>query len=607
MQPLESRARETLKSTFGYDEFRSGQWEVIAAALEGHDVFAVMPTGSGKSMCYQLPALVQGGLTLVVSPLIALMRDQVKQLAALGVKAATLNSQNSEEENAAIWRSLRERETPLLFVSPERLSMNGTASQLAALGVTRLAIDEAHCVSQWGHDFRPEYRELKRLHHALGKPPVLALTATADQATREDVIAQLFDSRPHLVVHGFDRPNISLRFEAKDQPRRQVETFLARHRGQSGIIYCASRKSTESLAAALCAKGVRALPYHAGLEQGLRNTNQDIFQQEDGVVICATVAFGMGVNKPDVRFVVHADMPGTIESYYQEIGRAGRDGLPSDTLTLYGLDDMALRRRQIDEKDISGSQRLVELRKLDAMISLCESASCRRGALLSYFGDEHTKCQGCDLCSGSGVKFYDGLIDTQKALSAMLRTGQRYGAAYIADVLTGQTTEAIRQQRHHEIKTFGAGSDKPPRSWVSVIRQLFAAGAVAHRDEYGGLVVTPRGEVLLKGQESIRLRELPTLAPDQPRLSSARKGSAATYPADGLEGEDSTLFARLKALRLTIARDERIAAYMVFPDRTLLEMTELKPRDLDEMARISGVGQRKLKAYGDAFLAAIWE
>jgi ATP-dependent DNA helicase RecQ len=607
MEPLESRARETLKSTFGYAEFRPGQWEVIAAVLNGENVFAVMPTGSGKSMCYQLPALVEKGLTLVVSPLIALMRDQVMQLAALGVKAATLNSLNSEEENARIWASLRAGEIPLLFISPERLAMNGTASRLAALGVTRLAIDEAHCVSQWGHDFRPDYRELKRLHGLLGRPPVLALTATADEATREDVITQLFDTRPHLVVHGFDRPNITLRFAAKDQPRKQIEAFLARHRGQSGIIYCASRKATESLADALSKKGVRALPYHAGLEQGLRNANQDIFQQEDGVVVCATIAFGMGVNKPDVRFVVHADMPGTIESYYQEIGRAGRDGLPADTLTLYGLDDMALRRRQIDEKDTPTERKRVELRKLDAMIGLCESANCRRGALLAYFGDANTACQGCDLCSGSGVSFYDGLIDAQKALSAMLRTGQRYGAAHIADVLTGQRTDAIKQQRHDEIRTFGVGADKPPRSWVSIIRQLFAAGAVAHRDQHGGLVVTERGEAVLKGEAPIRLREEAPQAPDRARLGRTRRGNLPEGTSEGLDERDGELFARLRVLRLAIAREEGVAAYMVFADRTLIEMAQVKPHDLTQMEAISGVGQRKLKAYGDAFLAAIHE
>ncbi len=448
-------ALSTLRSTFGYSGFRPGQREVIEAVLAREHVFAVMPTGSGKSMCFQLPALVEGGLTVVVSPLIALMRDQVGQMRAAGVVAATLNSLNTEEETAAAWRDLRGGEAHLLYVSPERLTVEGLASRLRELGVTRLVIDEAHCISQWGHDFRPEYRGLSDAWRQLGRPPLLALTATADEATREDVIAQIFPERPRLFVHGFDRPNIALRFEAKDQPRRQIESFLSHRRGQSGIVYCSSRKRTETLAEWLESKGFRALSYHAGMAQEARNRAQDVFLREDGVVICATIAFGMGVNKPDVRFVVHADMPGSIESYYQEIGRAGRDGLPAASLTLYGMDDIALRRRQIDEKEMPEERKLVEHRKLDAMCALCEASECRRGALLAYFGESEVKCQGCDLCGGKGGSLYDGLIDAQKALSAMIRTGQRYGASHIADVLIGKRTEAVARQRHDEIRTFG--------------------------------------------------------------------------------------------------------------------------------------------------------
>jgi ATP-dependent DNA helicase RecQ len=594
-------ARSTLKSTFGYDDFRSGQREVIEAVLARRDVLAVMPTGSGKSMCYQLPALVEGGLTVVVSPLIALMRDQVKQMAAVGVGAVTLNSQNSDEDNAAAWRALRHGDTHLIYVSPERLAVDGLATRLAELGVARLAIDEAHCVSQWGHDFRPEYRELRRLRRALGSPPVLALTATADEATRNDIIAQLFDADPAIFVHGFDRPNIALRFEAKDQPRRQIEAFLATRKGQSGIIYCSSRKRTEALAEWLSGKGWRAVSYHAGMEQESRNRNQDIFQQEDGVIVCATIAFGMGVNKPDVRFVIHADMPGSIESYYQEIGRAGRDGLPAATLTLYGMDDMALRRRQIDEKDMPEERKRVEHRKLDALLALCEASQCRRGALLSYFGESSVNCQGCDLCGAGQNTLYDGLVDAQKALSAMLRTGQRFGASHIADVLVGNRTEMVAKQKHDEIKTFGAGKDKGPKNWVSIIRQLFAAGAVAHRDEFGGLVVTEKGEHLLRGQDGIRLR-----AETQTERLARIRSPSGPYGGD-LDETDDAVFQRLRKLRASISREEGIAAYMVFPDRTLLDMVREKPHDLDSMARVSGVGERKLKAYGDAFLGALWE
>ncbi len=594
-------ARSTLKSTFGYDDFRSGQREVIEAVLARRDVLAVMPTGSGKSMCYQLPALVEGGLTVVVSPLIALMRDQVKQMAAAGVGAVTLNSQNSDEDNAAAWRALRHGDTHLIYVSPERLAVDGLATRLAELGVARLAIDEAHCVSQWGHDFRPEYRELRRLRRALGSPPVLALTATADEATRNDIIAQLFDADPAIFVHGFDRPNIALRFEAKGQPRRQIEAFLATRKGQSGIIYCSSRKRTEALAEWLSGKGWRAVSYHAGMEQESRNRNQDIFQQEDGVIVCATIAFGMGVNKPDVRFVIHADMPGSIESYYQEIGRAGRDGLPAATLTLYGMDDMALRRRQIDEKDMPEERKRVEHRKLDALLALCEASQCRRGALLSYFGESSVNCQGCDLCGAGQNTLYDGLVDAQKALSAMLRTGQRFGASHIADVLVGNRTEMVAKQKHDEIKTFGAGKDKGPKNWVSIIRQLFAAGAVAHRDEFGGLVVTEKGEHLLRGQDGIRLR-----AETQTERLARIRSPSGPYGGD-LDETDDAVFQRLRKLRASISREEGIAAYMVFPDRTLLDMVREKPHDLDSMARVSGVGERKLKAYGDAFLGALWE
>ncbi|MFY8039765.1 MAG: DNA helicase RecQ [Bosea sp. (in: a-proteobacteria)] len=594
-------ARSTLKSTFGYDDFRSGQREVIEAVLARRDVLAVMPTGSGKSMCYQLPALVEGGLTVVVSPLIALMRDQVKQMAAAGVGAVTLNSQNSDEDNAAAWRALRHGDTHLIYVSPERLAVDGLATRLAELGVARLAIDEAHCVSQWGHDFRPEYRELRRLRRALGSPPVLALTATADEATRNDIIAQLFDADPAIFVHGFDRPNIALRFEAKDQPWRQIEAFLATRKGQSGIIYCSSRKRTEALAEWLSGKGWRAVSYHAGMEQESRNRNQDIFQQEDGVIVCATIAFGMGVNKPDVRFVIHADMPGSIESYYQEIGRAGRDGLPAATLTLYGMDDMALRRRQIDEKDMPEERKRVEHRKLDALLALCEASQCRRGALLSYFGESSVNCQGCDLCGAGQNTLYDGLVDAQKALSAMLRTGQRFGASHIADVLVGNRTEMVAKQKHDEIKTFGAGKDKGPKNWVSIIRQLFAAGAVAHRDEFGGLVVTEKGEHLLRGQDGIRLR-----AETQTERLARIRSPSGPYGGD-LDETDDAVFQRLRKLRASISREEGIAAYMVFPDRTLLDMVREKPHDLDSMARVSGVGERKLKAYGDAFLGALWE
>ena len=612
-------ARPILKQVFGYDAFRAGQEDVIAAVLGGEDVFAVMPTGSGKSMCYQLPALMDNRLTIVVSPLIALMRDQVKQMQVLGVAAVTLNSTISDEESTATWRALRAGEPRLLFVSPERLAMDGMAERLSRLGVGRLAIDEAHCVSHWGHDFRPEYRGLKRAHKALGAPPLLALTATADANTRKDIIEQLFDRAPRLFVHGFDRPNLTLRFEPKERPRNQIEAFVSRRKGLSGIIYCASRKHTETLAEWLNGKGYPAVAYHAGLEQDVRGAAQDRFNQEDGVIVCATIAFGMGVNKPDVRFVIHADLPGSIESYYQEIGRAGRDGLKADTLTLYGMSDFSFRRSQIDQKEISEEQRAIEHAKFNSIVALAETASCRRKALLMYFGEKLEHCQGCDLCAGSGARLYDGLIDAQKALSAIYRTGQQFGAAYVADVLTGTTTAAVTKHRHEQVKTFGAGKDKPTRSWLSILRQLFASGAVTHRDEHGGLALTDSGVEILKGLKPVTLRaELPSAQresrPRQDRTQTRGdfRGGMRAGPFQRLAGledldeSEAAAFQRMRTLRAALAREQGVAAFMIFADRTLIELAREQPDDLDAMARINGVGTRKLEAYGEMFLQELW-
>ncbi|CAN7668664.1 DNA helicase RecQ [Bosea sp. LjRoot237] len=609
--PRESEARAILKSVFGYDDFRPGQWEVIEAALAGRDVFAVMPTGSGKSMCYQLPALAAGGLTLVVSPLIALMRDQVGQLVRAGVSAASLNSMNSEAEAAQAWDRLNAGDLRLLFVSPERLAGEGLVARLRRLGVTRLAIDEAHCVSQWGHDFRPEYRLLSKVREALGDVPVTALTATADRQTRDDIAQQLFPAPPHLVVHSFDRPNLKLAFAPKEQPRRQIDDFLKVHRGGSGIVYCSSRSRTERLAAGLSEKGWKAYAYHAGLEQAERNRNQDIFLQEDGVVVCATIAFGMGINKPDVRFVVHADMPGSIESYYQEIGRAGRDGLPADTLTLYGVDDMALRRRQIDEKQIDEERRRIEHKRLNAMIDLCESALCRRSALLSYFGESVPPCRHgqensgdapfrCDLCGPTTPELADATLDARKLLSAVARSGQRFGAGHLADILTGTQTEAIRRQNHDGLKTFGVGNDKPKGAWMALTRKLFAAGALAEASiEHGGFCLTPKGEDILFGREPIALRVDPLAE------RRSRRGQREAARADGLDGDTAALFEHLRQLRLSIAREEGVAAYIIFTDRTLIAMARERPLGLEEMRAIEGVGERKLAQYGEVFLDAI--
>ncbi|QGM96048.1 DNA helicase RecQ [Methylocystis parvus] len=596
MPDLPPQARALLKSVFGYDDFRPGQAEIIAAALAGGPVLAVMPTGSGKSMCYQLPAVMEEALTVVVSPLIALMRDQVRQMRALGVSAATLNSMNGAEENDEARRAMREGDLRLLYVSPERLMMDGLIADLRRAKPRRLAIDEAHCVSEWGHDFRPEYREIGRAAEALGDIQVVGLTATADAATREDIAKRLFPSPPQLFLHSFDRPNIALNFALKDQPRRQLSRFLERHKGESGIVYCSSRQRTEDLAAYFQEQGYDALPYHAGLDQATRNRNGDRFLREDGVIAVATIAFGMGVNKPDVRFVAHADMPSSVESYYQEIGRAGRDGLPADTLTLYSLDDMAFRRRRIDEKEVAEERRRIEHERFSALAMLCETPRCRRQTLLAYFAEEAASCGRCDVCQGK-IAVFDGLIPAQKALSAVYRTGQRFGANHLADVLRGEATDAVRRHGHDAIKTFGVGKEHSKQEWASILRQLFAAGALQTASaEHGGFALTAKGEDILFGRETIMLRGDPLTRREKREKTSAN-----------LDEATDRILTALKRKRRELAQEEGVPAYVIFADRTLIDMAEKRPATLDEMLSVHGVGERKLAQFGDAFLETLEE
>jgi ATP-dependent DNA helicase RecQ len=597
-------ARATLERVFGYRDFRPGQAEIIDAWRAGRDVLAVMPTGSGKSMCYQLPALLDGALTVVVSPLIALMRDQVRQLQASGISAGALNSAQDAQETAAIWRAMREGSLRLLYVSPERLLVEGFAQRLKAAGARRLAVDEAHCVSEWGHDFRPDYREIRRAAEAMGSPPILALTATAGRAVREDVVSRLFAGPPEIFVHSFDRPNLDLAFAEKNAPRRQIEEFLASRRGESGIVYCASRAATERLAASLTERGFPALPYHAGLDAATRQQHQDRFLLEDGLIMVATVAFGMGVNKPDVRFVIHADMPASVEAYYQEIGRAGRDGLPAQTLTLYSLEDMALRRRQIAEKAIDEERARIEHRRFGALGMLCEGVGCRRRQLLAYFDEPSEDCGRCDVCRG-GLSLADATLDAQKALSAVARTGQRFGAGHLADVLMGLETPSVTARGHDAIKTFGVGADRTKAFWQARLRQLFAAGALEEASaEHGGFRLTQKGEAILLGRETISLPE-PKLKSAERLSADARRAKRRAASEQIEAGPQARILAALKKKRLELAREEGVAAYMIFADKTLIEMVETMPATLAQMRAVQGVGEAKLKRYGEIFLEAL--
>jgi len=589
------KARGELARVYGFSAFRPGQEEIVAAVLGGEDVLAVMPTGSGKSLCFQLPALARRSLTLVVSPLIALMRDQVAQLVELGVSAAALNSASEPSERQRVANALRDRSLRLLYVAPERLTREDTLAMLKQARVDLFAIDEAHCVSQWGHDFRPEYLRLREAGEALGGVQTIAVTATADAPTRADVVERLFLRRPRVFVRSFDRPNLFLAMRPKGNARRLLAERLEMHANESGIVYCASRKRAEELAREFSAPGRRALPYHAGLDHALRSRNQDAFLQEDGVVMCATVAFGMGVDKPDVRFVFHADMPSSIEAYYQEIGRAGRDGLPADAFTLYGAGDIELRRRQIAESGAPDERKRVEMAKLDDLVTLCETARCRRQTLLGMFGEESGPCGHCDVCQGA-VRLIDGRIEAQKALSAVLRTSGRFFFGHLANILAGKASEAVTRHGHDRLKTFGVGKDRAPADWRGVLRQMLSAKLIEHdRADRDRLIVTEEGRRVLRGEAPFALREdVVARKPRRERRLPAAPG-----------GADAELLAALKALRGAMARAQSQPAYVVFPDRSLIEMAAERPRTLEDFAAIHGVGAAKLQKYGATFLAVI--
>ncbi len=587
-------AAPLLRQIFGFDAFRPGQEEIVDAVAMGRDVLAIMPTGGGKSLCYQLPALMRDGLTVVISPLIALMRDQVRALTEAGVAAAALTSGNSEDENAEVIRALNARELRLLYMAPERLASGATVPMLRRAGVQAIAVDEAHCVSQWGHDFRPDYLRVGDLRRALAVP-LAAFTATADAETRDEIIARLFDdAQPQVFLRGFDRPNIHLAFQAKDGPRRQILDFAAARRGQSGIVYCGTRAKTETLAQALNGAGLPSVAYHGGMGADQRREVETRFQREDGLIVTATVAFGMGIDKPDIRWVAHADLPKSIEAYYQEIGRGGRDGAPAETLTLYGPDDIRLRRSQIDEGLAPPPRKAADHARLNALLGLAEATGCRRVALLRYFGEEPSPCGNCDICDNPPATF-DGTEAVQKALSAMLRTGQTFGAGHVIDVLTGTMTERIRQRGHDQLPTFGVGRDLGKAQWQGIIRQMLGLDLIRPDPErHGGLAITLAAHPVLRGEIRVTLRHDP-----------AARARSSTVIRTQVDDEDAPLLSALKARRRALAEAARVPAYVIFADRTLIEMAQSRPQTLDEMARISGVGAKKLESYGAAFLGVI--
>jgi len=586
---------EILRTIFGFEGFRPGQQEIVAAILAGRDVVAIMPTGGGKSLCYQLPAIALGGLTVVISPLIALMRDQVSALREAGVAAGALTSANDPAETDATLAALREGELRLLYLAPERLGTGATKKLLARADIRRLAVDEAHCVSQWGHDFRPDYLRIGALR-AEFDVPLAAFTATADPETRAEIAERLFAAPPQEFLRGFDRPNLSLAFEPKQRPQRRIVDFASRRSGQAGIVYCSSRRRTEALATSLSAAGLPALAYHAGLDAGIRRARQDRFLREEGLVMTATIAFGMGVDKPDIRYVVHADLPKSIEAYYQEIGRAGRDGLPADTLTLFSIDDIKLRRRQIDETDAPESRKRQDHARLQALLALAEAPRCRRMTLLAYFGEEApTPCGNCDLCLDPPER-YDGTEAAQKALSAILRTGERFGVEHLVQVLRGEMSDRVRQFEHDRLRTFGVGQDRSGGEWRAIFRQIYALG-LAGIGDMGGWYTTEAGRRVLRGEKGVELRADP-IRPKRPKDRPARA-------AQGLDPADQELFEALRETRAELARARGVPAYVIFHDTTLIDIAEKKPTNFDELAACHGVGALKLERFGEAVLATV--
>ena len=606
-----SSPQEILHTTFGYPAFRGDQEAIVDHLIGGGDALVLMPTGGGKSLCFQIPALARDGTAIVVSPLIALMQDQVEALLQLGVKAAFLNSTLDARSASQLEQRLLNGELDLLYVAPERLLTSRFIDLLGRTPISLFAIDEAHCVSQWGHDFRPEYRQLSMLHERFPDIPRIALTATADAPTRKEIVERLALESARQFVASFDRPNIRYRVVQKHEPRKQLLEFLTDHEGDAGIIYCLSRKKVEETAGFLIGEGVKALPYHAGLDTSVRATNQQRFLKEDGVVMVATIAFGMGIDKPDVRFVAHMDLPKSMEGYYQETGRAGRDGLPANAWLTYGMADVVMLRQMVDGGEASEERKRVERQKLDALLGFCESTRCRRQSLLQYFGESMPKpCGNCDNCLEPPAT-WDGTTAAQKAMSAVYRTGQRFGVVHLIDVLLGKNTERVQQFGHDQLSTFGIGSDLTEVAWRGVFRQLTASGLLAVDVEgFGGLKLTAESRDVLKGTKNVtfRVEEVRKAA----RKSKKGTFAAASEMASGgragkgsVRVEDERLWEALREERLKFSREQNVPPYVIFHDATLMEMLKRRPKDLTEFATISGVGANKLERYGKAFLTVL--
>ncbi len=595
---------DVLKSVFGYDAFRAGQEEVIDTLLSGTSVLAVMPTGAGKSLCFQVPALVMDGLTIVVSPLVALMQDQVSALRLAGVAADAINSTQDRDENVAAWKRVASGETRILYMAPERLMTERMLAAISRLPVSLIAIDEAHCVSQWGPSFRPDYANLGDLSRRFPDVPVAAMTATADEETRRDIEIQLFKGKHRTFVSGFDRPNITLNVTPKSGWKDQLLAYVDERRGQTGIVYCLSRKKTQEVAELLCDDGHNALAYHAGLAREERSERQDRFVTEDGLIVAATIAFGMGIDKPDVRFVFHTDLPGSVEAYYQEIGRAGRDGQPADAMMLFGPGDIRLRRQFIERADGDEDHRARESARLASLIGYAEANTCRRQTLLAYFGETTEPCGNCDVCADP-VALTDGTEEALLIMEAIFETGERYGQSHIIDVLRGAETEKVLKARHHKLVSHGKGERTAKAVWQSIIRQLVAMEYLeVDTGGYNSLLVSEKGNDLTRGKGTFSYRAVPAagLSADG---RSRKPTRAPAKPAADLSTKDRDLLAGLKRLRLDLAKERSVPAYVIFPDRTLEEIAQQRPSSSGELATIKGVGKTKLREFGAQFLDTV--